>query len=289
MLITFLLLTGCDEKTIITDTKPPTKYHQTNPNPRRYQYPWLKAGPFKTILQEIDVPAGYERIQTEQGTFADWLRHLPLKPGRPPVYLFNGKAKENQEAHAAVIDIDVGTKDLQQCADAVIRLRAEFCYSVRNFSSIHFNFTSGVRAEFNRWVEGYRPVVSGSKVSWKRKETVDDSYANFRQYLDCVFTYAGTLSLGRELKKVKVPEMQIGDVFIDGGSPGHAVIIIDMAIDSRSARKIFLLAQSYMPAQDIHILKNPAEPALGPWYPSDFGDKLVTPEWTFRSDHLKRF
>jgi len=46
--------------------------------------------------------------------------------------------------------------------------------------------------------------------------------------------------------------------------PGHAVIVVDMAEDAKGQRA-FLLAQSYMPAQDIHILKNPMDADLSPW------------------------
>jgi hypothetical protein len=43
------------------------------------------------------------------------------------VLLYNGAPKFRQDVHAAVIDIDVGTRDLQQCADATMRLRASGC------------------------------------------------------------------------------------------------------------------------------------------------------------------
>ncbi len=54
-------------------------------------------------------------------------------------------------------------------------------------------------------------------------------------------------------------------------------------------KKIFLLAQSYMPAQDIHILRNPDDEDLSPWYSVDFGEKLHTPEWIFTKKELCRF
>ena len=82
--------------------------------------------------------------------------------------------------------------------------------------------------------------------------------------------------------------MEIGDVFIRGGSPGHAVIVVDLAADAQG-RQVFLLAQSYMPAQEIQILKNPNDQALSPWYSTDFGEELVTPEWTFGKGERKRF
>ena len=56
-----------------------------------------------------------------------------------------------------------------------------------------------------------------------------------------------------------------------------------------AGRRVFLLAQSYLPAQDIHILQNPDGGLLGPWYDIDFGATLRTPEWTFASGHLRRF
>ena len=60
--------------------------------------------------------------------------------------------------------------------------------------------------------------------------------------------------------------MRIGDVFIIGGSPGHAVIVVDMAVNPETHEKVFLLAQSYMPAQQIQLLKNNNDPDLSPWY-----------------------
>jgi hypothetical protein len=62
-----------------------------------------------------------------------------------------------------------------------------------------------------------------------------------------------------------------------------------MAAHPRTGEKLFLLAQSYMPAQDVHVLKNPVDPAFDPWYRLAFGDTLYTPEWTFSKNHLKRF
>jgi hypothetical protein len=62
-----------------------------------------------------------------------------------------------------------------------------------------------------------------------------------------------------------------------------------MAENKVSGEKIFLLAQSYMPAQDIHILKNPENGGGNPWYSVNFGDKLITPEWEFTRGNLRRF
>jgi hypothetical protein len=43
-----------------------------------------------------------------------------------------------------------------------------------------------------------------------------------------------------------------------------------------------------MPAQDIHVLKNPGA-EMSPWYPAKAKGPLATPEWDFRHTDLKRF
>jgi hypothetical protein len=254
-------------------------------------YPWLKShNDNHALVNRIAVPTGFERMPVLKNSFGDWLRHLPLKPGKPPVYFYNGRKKGNQSAHHAVIDIDVSNRDLQQCADAVIRLRAEYFYSKGNYAAIHFNFTSGDKASYRKWMKGYRPLVRGNKVKWRKKRRYDSSHRTFRKYTETVFMYAGSYSLSQELKPVKnINDMKIGDVFIKGGFPGHAVIVVDMAINKTTGKKIFLLAQSYMPAQDIHILVNPSNDKLTPWYKLDFGERLYTPEWIFSREQLKKF
>ena len=87
---------------------------------------------------------------------------------------------------------------------------------------------------------------------------------------------------------VEISQMQIGDVFIVNGLPGHCVIVVDMA-ENEAGQKLFMFAQSYMPAQDIHVLKNLDDSDKSPWYKLDFGEQLRTPEWTFSKNDLRRF
>jgi hypothetical protein len=105
-----------------------------------------------------------------------------------------------------------------------------------------------------------------------------------------IFNYAGTSSLSKEMKKVSnLNDIKPGDVFIKGGFPGHAVLVTDVCENKTSGEKLFIIAQSYMPAQDIHILKNPVNKSLSPWYSINFGKELITPEWVFSRDQLMRF
>jgi hypothetical protein len=222
------------------------------------EYRWVDeptAG--ETLAERIPPPAGFSRLPAAERSFGAWLRGLPVQPGRPAVRLHDGTRKLDQLAHHLVIDIDVGPRDLQQCADAVIRLRAEYLLARGCGDAIAFDFTSGDPARWSEWQAGGRPRVRDNEVTWSRVAPPDSSYASFRRYLDSVFLYAGSASLSRELEKVARPsQVEIGDVYIQAGFPGHAVLVVDVSV-SPEGERAFLLAQSYMPAQDVHVLRSP--------------------------------
>ncbi|MEQ1716101.1 MAG: DUF4846 domain-containing protein [Hyphomicrobium sp.] len=239
-----------------------------------------------TLSSRFNPPPGFQRVAAPDKSFAAWLRGLPMKPAAASVVLYDGREKARQDVHAGVIAIDVGTKDLQQCADAVMRLRAEWLFATGRAGDIAFNVTEGGRVPFSRWAKGERPAPSGK--TWKKSAAADSSYASFRKYLNFVFAYAGTASLEKELVAVDDGQIEIGNVFIKGGFPGHAVLVADMAENAVTKARRFLLLQSFMPAQEMHVLKNPANGDGSPWYARPEGD-LVTPEWTFPKGSLKRW
>lgn len=241
----------------------------------------------KTLIERIDVPDGYQRVACDSSDFGYYLRHLELKPDSSNVMLFDGKEKP-YKVHAAVLAMEIGERDLLQCADACIRLRAEYLRSIKKESTIHFNLTNGFRMDYAKWREGYRLQVNGNKTSWVKSADAGNSYASFRKYLDIVFTYAGTLSVEDEIKPVALRDIAPGDVFVVGGSPGHASMVADVAINEKG-EKIFLLCQGYMPAQDIHIILNPNDTSISPWFKLEENEALETMEWTFSKYTLGRF
>lgn len=240
-----------------------------------------------TVEERFRTPEGFVRTEEPGSSFGTYLRNLRLKPHGTEVRLYDGRIKSNRDAYDAVVDLEIGHRDLHQCADAVMRLRAEYLYGQGQYERIHFNFANGFRVDYSEWMRGKRIVVNGNTTRWEQRASPSNSYRDLWNYLEIVFAYAGSLSLSKELKPVPVTDIQIGDVFIMGGSPGHAIIVADMAVDG-SGKKIFLVVQSYMPAQEIHVLRNPNERSISPWYfvPDD---ELLTPEWTFSSRDLKRF
>ncbi|NML21554.1 DUF4846 domain-containing protein [Pseudoflavitalea sp. G-6-1-2] len=223
--------------------------------------------PVLTKVSDIPPPPGCNRFDGTDAGFAGWLRNIPLKKDNT-VYLYDGRLKANQQAQFAVLDVPVGTRDLQQCADAVMRLRASWLYDKGEYASIKFADNNG---------RMYTCPPSPDSLQ-------------FEKYLQTVYSYCGTISLSRQLESVYFDNMQPGDVLIQGGSPGHAVIVMDVAIEPRTSKKYYMLAQSYMPAQNIHILKNPSDADLSPWYSASEANSLIsTPEWRFYKKDLKRW
>lgn len=217
-------------------------------------------------IKEIPLPAGYKRTNNETSSFAEWLRNVDLKKNKT-VYKFDGTPKYNQKAQFAVLDISVGNKDLQQCADAVMRLRAEYLYNFKKFDEITFTDNEGTAYKF------HQPYTR----------------ENFDAFLQKVFAMCGTASLQKQLSQhIEMKNIQPGDVLIHGGFPGHAEIVMDVATNS-AGKKIYLLAQSYMPAQDIHVLVNPSNKLISPWYEVNDETIIETPEYTFTKFQLKRW
>ena len=197
-----------------------------------------------------------------------------------------------QTVHAAVIDVSVGKADLQQCADAVMRLRAEFQWQREDYAAIHFNFVNGFNARYDRWRAGERIWVKGNKTGWSSGGGPTPGRVAFDKYLRWVFMYANTASLEKELRPRRLEEVETGDVFIHGGFPGHAVIVVDRAVNAATGDVEILLAQSYMPAQDIHVLRNPARRDGNPWYSVRIMREegaVTTPEWYFSTEELRHF
>jgi hypothetical protein len=236
--------------------------------------------PGVTVGERFEPPAGFTRVPLAVGSFGAFLRDLPLRPPDTDVLLFDAKPKARQDVHAAVVAMDLGDRNLQQCADTILRLRAEHLYAAGRMDDISFHFTNGFECSFRRWRRGSRVRVRGGEVKWVDGAKADASHPALRRYLDMVFAYAGTRSL--HLDMVKAPDdspVEPGDVYLQPGSPGHAMVVVDVA--ARGDARAMLLAQGFMPAQDAHVVKNPGSPAMDPWYVEGAGQKLVTPEWTF--------
>jgi hypothetical protein len=263
-------------------TAPPAASSSSSPPLASAQpsYPWLRAAPAEGSRLESRVPAppGFARVPVSAGTFGAFLRGLPLLPPASRVLSHRGEVilAADDPRLTAVVDLDIGARDLQQCADTVIRLHAEWAYS--HHGIIRYQAGDGTRFDFERYLSGERVVPRGARlvaVPGGQRRTRD--HAALRAFLDDVFSWVNTGALARQARPVPIAELAVGDFFVMGGNPfGHAVIVLDIAENAQRERRL-LLGQGYMPAQHLHVLRSPSGEA---WFPLDLASGYIeTPFW----------
>lgn len=168
-------------------------------------------------------------------------------------------------------------------------MKGRVFFNQDKIDSIRFKATDGADLSFAKWMKGERYRLKGARLAaYNPGISGGNKRQQLEQFLEVVFSYCGTISLDKETKPVNdLNNLQAGDVFIKAGSPGHAMIVVDVAVNK--GEKIFMLAQGLMPAQSIHIVRNLLDEAVSPWYRVTDDLKMITPEWVFYRNQLKRW
>ena len=234
-------------------------------------------------LSEKEIEPSLKSPATTEGSWKHFLQHLPVQEGK--VLDYSGRPVEDQDKQLGIIPYDVGKRDLQQCADALMRLRAEYLFSRKRYDEIGFHFVSGHYYSWKSYCQGKRPVPNGNNIRLVNGSPAPETHESLRRYLDIVYTYASTLSLARELKPAA--DFEIGTVVIYPGSPGHCFIIIDEMIHPAGG-KLFKLAEGYTPAQSIYVLRNISVEGNSPWHTLN-KERIETASYVFRNFQLKKF
>lgn len=242
-----------------------------------------------TIYNRVIVPEGFKRVEYPEGSFETYLRNYKLKKFGSKIINYDDSEYYWQQGHIGVLEIAVPKNGLQQCADALIRIRSEYLWNNNRKDEIGFNFTSGDYCSWVKYAEGYRPKINGNSVAFSKTASANHSKENFYKYLNLIYTYSGTLSLYNELPKVaSAKDLKIGDMLIKGGSPGHIVMICDEAINEKG-EKVFLLFQGNTPAQSVHLVKNLEDSSISPWYQLEKDAVIPVSNYTFYDSKYVRF
>jgi len=228
----------------------------------------------ETVRERFAPPAGFVSDVVAAGSFGAYLQALPLLPPGTPVLTFAGTPAHAPWAQA-VVDVSVGARDLQQCADSAIRLRAEWLRSSTSSSTTAmgpvrpvFHATSGDPIPYGRYVAGERAFAQKNRLGWRSGARSGDDDEVWAAWLETVFLYAGSLSLARDTTPVTGP-MAAGDLLVLGGSPGHVLVVLDVA-RAADGREQWLIGQGFMPAQSFHVIG---------WYAPDGDGALTVPSW----------
>ncbi len=241
-----------------------------------------------TIGSRVNLPIGYHRVAVKQGSFQAYLRDYKLKPFGSKIINYDTSEYFWQDGHIGILEVAVPKNGLQQCADALIRIRSEYLWKQNRKAEIGFNFTSGHYCSWQHYAEGYRPKIEGNQVSFHKVAQANHSEANFYKYLNLIYMYSGTLSLYNELQPIADSDLKIGDMLIKGGSPGHIVMIGDKAVNSKGDA-IYLLFQGNTPAQSVHLVKNLEDQSISPWYHLKQDIVIPVSNYTFYDSKFVRF
>lgn len=223
----------------------------------------------KNIVERFAEPFGYSRVPYENDSFGEYVRSYPIYSYGSKVLMYDGSQSDRQWMAAAVFQLPLENYDLQQCADSVMRWYAEYYFAIQKHECIRFHF------------------IDGSLHSWVESEGYDGTYENLLDFLKVVFNHANTVSLEGESELVSFNDLQIGDILVRGGYPGHALMVVDVAENEKGNRAI-LLGQGLMPAQQFHVVINPGH-INDPWYYyTELSDTITTPGYTFLVTDFKR-
>ena len=242
-----------------------------------------------TISDRVLLPEGFKRVAYPKGSFQSYLRNYALKPFGTKIINYDKTEYYWQKGHIGILDISVPENGLQQCADALIRIRSEYLWENNQKEAIGFNFTSGHYCSWINYAEGFRPNINGRKVTFHKAAQPNHSKTNFYKYLNLIYMYSGTLSLYNELESIKLnSDIQLGDMLILGGSPGHIMMVCDEIVNQKGEKK-YLLFQGNTPAQSVHLVKNLEDSVFSPWYSLKIDNTIPVSNFTFSSAKFVRF
>ena len=217
---------------------------------------------------EIPAPKGYTRMEAPKGSYAAYLRSLPLKPKGSRVQLFTGGDARLQFLSAAVIDLPL-LSNYEQCADATMRIRAEYFYQKGRYGSICFTDVNGNKLRYQ----------GGSN----RKA--------FENYMRKVYGVCSTFSLYRETKPCAIADVRPGDVLVyparEGRKYGHAVLVVDVA-RNKKGRVAVMCLEGNTPARELHVIRNQSR--HNPWFILNEGDQDIwISVFRFNKEELRRY
>ena len=218
-------------------------------------------------IGDIPAPKGYSRVEASKGSYAEYLRNLPLKEAGAKIQLFTGGNANLQWLGTAVIDNPL-LSNYEQCADVTMRLRAEYLWQQGRYSDICFR------------------DVNGNNVRYKG----GSSRKLFEKYMRQIYGICSTYSVFNETSPRSIKDVQAGDVLVYparmGAKYGHAVLVVDVA-KNESGKVAIMCAEGNTPARDQHIVRN-LNPLDNPWFFFDESDDVfVVGPFYFNKNELR--
>jgi len=225
-------------------------------------------------IRDIPLPSTiYKRIQVKTGSFAEWLRNLPLlKPGSDVQNYRGGIFKTGLDtAVAYVVDLDIKGRRLEQCMDILVRLHAEYLWENKRVKNLKLPLPGGYWLKWEDWRNGFRPVFKGIDVDMHKSSQFDSTHRTYQLFLNTVYSEAHTQQFYHAYQRLDRLTVEIGDIIIRKGTKGHAVMVVDMAKNDQE-ELIVLIGTGDTPACQFFLLNHKKDRN---WIPLKFDQEIL--------------
>jgi hypothetical protein len=246
-----------------------------------------------TLQERFNPPEGFARADVAAGTFAAWLRALPLKPDGSGVLLSDSSGFLQGAKPAAVLDVPLGNRDNCKTSDAMLLLRGLYLRERGLLAEINFHYLSGFEMPFTKWADGYRVTGSGDpKWGTAPTEDKDDSVAALYKYFETLFSNTNPRAvLAHEMKTAD--SLDIGDVIFlygTGTHPVNAAIVADMAVNDASGQIAVILVKGGTGdvSSELYVILNNAD-TDDPWCAMSAGETFYTAEDAYLLKNARRW
>jgi hypothetical protein len=244
-----------------------------DPWPELKWYRWVEDSsrpmpePVDTVMRRFarSLP-GYGGFPDDPNSWSEWLRLLPLAASGTPVRNYRGEivVPGDDEQLAAVVAIDIGSRDLQQSADVLLRLHAEWRWYRGELRMLYLS-DSKLELPLQKWGAGERLVAAGGQPKWVAQAAAKPKLdgVDFREYLEAVLAWSDGQALVAESVPLAPEGLEPGAFFLRQGHPADVLVVLDVAT-SPAGERAMLLAHARNPSENIHVIR-PTRDTV--WFP----------------------
>jgi hypothetical protein len=206
----------------------------------------------ETIADRFAPPREFSRVEVARGSYAEWLRQMPLLPPNTDAVDWIGRLALTANEVGGVLDWRL-LGQVEQCADIALRLAAEYARAKNEDDRIVFRSLSGESIGWTAWRNGHYAVDSArSAIVYHPGAGVRGTRSAFDGFLRFVMTYANTASIKRDWPVADSSDLRIGDVLVQPGCPGtgmgHLSVVVDICAPV-SGDRLYLFADGFTPAR----------------------------------------
>ena len=228
------------------------------------------------LADRFPPPQGSQRIAPAEGSFGDWLEKIPIDTNKKILHYYTGDEALQQNGHAAIVDIPV-KNNVQDSRKIIMRIRAEYLYQQGRYDEIEFRNKEGRIINPRIW---YAQKYPGTEFNFP--------YREFNRFIKESLPGADWSEYMNNLERIAPSEAEAGDIVYQKSGGSHAMMIAGAA-ENPSRERMLLFIEGATPPAEVHVVANPADPSISPWYRMEESRPVRTPYWVFNDRNFYRF